>query len=137
MLRDGLAPAEVAEQLGARIDALARQLLPAGHYGPGRRQWRCGSVRGEAGQSLCVWLDGSRRGRWKDYSAEETQRGDALDLVAAVACKGDLGGAIRWALDWLGLGRLDAETTTRLKRQAEAARDRRRREAELEHIRHA
>src|SRR5436190_8000044 len=121
--------AAIAEQLRDRIDALARQLLPNGRHSPGRT-YRCGSIAGEEGQSLCVWLDGPRRGRWRDYAAD--QGGDALDLVAAVACAGALGAAIRWARGWLGLGSADPELAERLKREAEVARARRRREAERE-----
>ena len=103
--------AGIAEQLRDRIDALARQLLPNGRHGPGRT-YRCGSIAGEEGQSLCVWLDGPKRGRWRDYAADSG--GDALDLVAATVCGRDLGRALSWARDWLGLGRLDPETVERL-----------------------
>src|SRR5438105_11670761 len=119
-----LDPAAIAEQLRDRIDALARQLLPNGRHGPGRT-YRCGSIAGEEGQSLCVWLDGPRRGHWRDYAAGHGG-GDALDLVAAVVCKGDLGKALKWSRDWLGLGQLNSEVAARLKLEAEAARERRR-----------
>jgi len=126
--------AAIAEQLRDRIDALARQLLPNGRHSPGRT-YRCGSIAGEEGQSLCVWLDGPKRGRWRDYAADSG--GDALDLVAAAVCGRDLGRALSWARDWLGLGRLDAETVERLKRQAKAVRERRAREAEFDSVRQA
>jgi twinkle protein len=90
----------VSEQLADRIDSLARQLLPTASYGAGRRTLRCGSVAGEDGQSLCVWLDGARRGNWRDYASGSG--GDALDLAAAVLCRGDLATALRWARGWLG-----------------------------------
>jgi Toprim domain len=132
--RAGEAPI-IAERLADLIDILARQVLPNGNYGPGRRTWRCGSVAGEPGQSLCIWLDGHRRGRARDYAAGWS--GDALDLVAAIICKGDLGQGIRWARDWLGLGHLDPETVIKLKRESQAARDHRRHEAERHAIRFA
>ena len=78
---------DLAAQLGERIGSLAPQLLPRGIYSQGRRHWRVGSVNGEPGQSLCAWLDGPKRGRWRDYAAGEG--GDALDLVAVVLCHGD------------------------------------------------
>lgn len=117
----------ISEELAARFDPVARQLLPAGHYGPGRRTYRCGSVHGEPGQSLCVWLDGPRRGRWRDYAAGD--HGDALDLIARVLFRGDLAAAIGWARDWLGLGRLDQADVERLDQQAKAVVAERRREA--------
>jgi hypothetical protein len=120
----------ISAQLADRIDSLARHLLPHGVYGYGRRHWRCGSVRGEPGQSLCLRLDGPLKGRFRDYSSGEC--GDALDLVALVACNGDLGAACKWARDWLGLGSLDPAEAGRLTRLAEAARDERRRRAESE-----
>jgi len=128
-------PRDLAEQLAQRIDALAQQLLPRGTYGQGRRYWRVGSIAGEPGQSLCVRLDGSKRGRWRDYAAGEG--GDALDLVAAVACRGHKGAACRWATEWLGLGRIDAGEAQRLKSQAERARELRRRDLGREAERNA
>src|SRR5438067_1997 len=103
--------AAIAEQLADRIDALARQLLPNGRRGPGRT-YRCGSISGEGGQSLCVWLDGPRRGHWRDYA--EDSGGDALDLVAAAVCGRALGRALSWARDWLGLGLVDPGTVVRV-----------------------
>jgi hypothetical protein len=130
-VREGeLSARAVSERLADRIDGLARQLLPGGFYGQGRRHWRCGSIAGESGQSLVVWLDGTKRGRWKDYSSGEG--GDALDLAAAVLHRNDLGAAFKWALDWLGIGELDPAEADRLQRQAEAARDQRRHQAERE-----
>jgi hypothetical protein len=133
MSRDGAARS-LSEQLSLRIDALARQLLPAGYYGPGRRHWRCGSLLGEQGQSLCVWLDGARRGRWKDYASGD--RGDSLDLVAQVMCRGDISEAIKWAADWLGLGDLNPEERQHLREKAEAAQQRHQAEADKENYKH-
>jgi hypothetical protein len=61
-----------------------------------------GSLAGEPGQSLGVRLTGARAGVWADFSSGE--RGDALDLVAAVLCGGDKVEAMRWARRWLGIG---------------------------------
>jgi hypothetical protein len=110
----------LSAQLADRMDILVRLLLPNGNYGPGRRTYRCGSTAGEAGQSLCIWLDGPRRGRSRDYASG--WYGNALDLVAAVLFRGDLGAALRWARDWLGLGSLNPESAEQLKRQTEIAR---------------
>jgi hypothetical protein len=128
-------PRDLAEQLAEHIDPLVNQLLPRGSYGQGRRYWRVGSVAGEPGQSLCVRLDGPKRGRWRDYASGDG--GDALDLVAAVACRGDKAAACRWSLQWLGLGRLDTGEAEWLKRQAEQTRELRRRDAGREAERNA
>ncbi len=85
--------------LAARAPALAAELLPHG-----RRdgvEWRCGSLAGEAGQSLAVRLYGERAGVWSDFASGE--RGDALDLIASVRFGGDLKAALSWARAWLRL----------------------------------
>jgi hypothetical protein len=91
---------EISRMLAGRIDALAREMLPHGkRTGP---EWRAGSVAGEAGQSLAVRLSGAKAGVWSDFSSGEG--GDALDLVAAVLYRGDIGSALTWSRRWLGLG---------------------------------
>jgi hypothetical protein len=118
----------IAQLLADRIEALVEQLLSGGKLVE-RRYWRCGSTAGERGQSLCVYLVGGRRGRWKDFSSGE--HGDPIDLIAAVHhCS--LGEAIRWARGWLGLGEVDPEERERLKSRAEKLRAERQRQAERE-----
>lgn len=98
---------EIVRRLAARIDDLVVELLPAG-----RRQgeeWRVGSIAGEPGQSLGVRLRGQRAGIWSDFaSADRSQRGDALDLVAMVLFGGDKTQALRWARAWLGIDQAGA-----------------------------
>jgi phage/plasmid primase-like uncharacterized protein len=89
---------DIAQMLAERMEALAPELLPGGRRTG--RDWRCGSVAGEAGTSMVVCLAGERRGRWKDHQAGEG--GDALDLVQSVL-GGDTRQAIEWAKRWLGL----------------------------------
>nr|WP_242006358.1 toprim domain-containing protein [Acetobacter estunensis] len=86
--------------LAERIVALAPELLRAGHREG--CEWRCGSLAGEKGQSLAVRLTGPRRGVWCDFSGG--QKGDALDLVAAVLFAGSRRDAMAWAKNWLGIG---------------------------------
>lgn len=123
----------LSEQLGDRIEALAQQLLPGGVLRNGK--WRVGSVAGEAGQSLCLWFYGSKRGKWRDYGSGEG--GDPLDLVAAAHCGGDLGDACKWARAWLGLGDLDPGEAERLKGEAEKSREARRKQQEREALNQA
>lgn len=93
-----IAAGDIARLLAERVEALVRDLLPGGHREG--HEWRCGSVQGEAGHSLGVHLTGAKRGIWCDFSTG--QRGDTLDLVAAVLglSKSE---AIKWAKRWLGL----------------------------------
>ena len=91
--------AELARMLAGRILELVAQLLPAGRRDGA--EWRVGNLSGDPGRSLSVHLHGPRAGIWSDFAAGEV--GDALDLVAAVLYRGDLGEAMRWARTWLGV----------------------------------
>lgn len=90
--------AELVRMLAARMEHLAPELLPAA-----RREGnllRVGSIDGEAGKSLAVYLRGPRAGHWTDYASGE--HGDALDLVRATRhCT--TREALAWARGWLGL----------------------------------
>jgi hypothetical protein len=108
--------AEIARALGDHADQLVALLLAGGHL-ERNRDWRCGSVAGEAGASLVVRLAGNGRGRWRDFATGEG--GDMLDLVAA-SQQLDLAGAIAWARRWLGLedgGRAPAAPAATLRRR--------------------
>ena len=101
--RAGTAPdisvREIVAQLTSNVAALCQHLLPNG-----RREgaeWRCGSVRGEPGQSLGIHLTGAKAGVWSDFAAGSS--GDLLDLIEAVLDI-DKGEAVSWAKDWLGIG---------------------------------
>lgn len=91
--------ARLADELNARIDTLAPELLPNGRRMG--REFVVGSLAGEKGKSLSIALSGTRRGRWKDFAGGEG--GDALDLVAGVLFSGDKRPAIQWAASWLGM----------------------------------
>jgi hypothetical protein len=103
--------------LAARIQALASELLPGGMKDG--HEWRCGSVAGEAGQSMAVHLVGDKAGVWADFSTGET--GDALDLVAAVLFRGDKKQALVWARRWLGLDTRDPRELATQRRNIERA----------------
>lgn len=131
--RDELGPADISRLLAERVVELVTELLPAGkRYG---RLWRCGSIEGEAGQSLAVELVGARRGRWRDYS-DSSKYGDLLDLVGWTRTGGDVGKALDWSRSWLGLParsyRMSADEVARLK--AETARRQSRNKADAERL---
>lgn len=71
-----------ANQLSARMaenaSAIVEHLLPNGKKASG--EWKCGSIDGDAGQSLSVRLSGAKRGIWKDFATGAS--GDLLDLWA-------------------------------------------------------
>jgi len=93
--------AEVTRRLNADAERLAAELFPAG-YRDGH-DWRIGSLAGERGQSLAIQIAGPKRGRWKDFAAGAG--GDMLDLVAQTRFAGDLGRALAWARNYLGVCR--------------------------------
>ena len=115
MTADRIPAHEIADQLAERIEELCRELLPAGlRVG---REWRVGSIGGEAGRGLGVVLVGDRRGLWLDRAPDEG--GDALDLVRAVrGCT--MAEAITWSVEWLGLDRHAIAPAPRAPRPAPA-----------------
>ncbi len=85
--------------LAAQAPGLAERLLPGGKRIA--HEWVHPSLTGTSRRSLCVHLSGQKAGVWSDFASGET--GDALDLVAFVACGGNMRDAIAWAKAWLGL----------------------------------
>ena len=90
---------DIAAQLASRTEALCRHLLPGGLRDGA--EWRCGSVQGEAGNSLGVRLTGAKAGVWCDF--KDGAKGDPLDLIQACLTL-DKGQAVTWAKEWLGIG---------------------------------
>lgn len=90
----------LVEMLAARAPALAQHLFPAGRREG--REWRIGSLAGEAGSSMAIHLEGLRAGVWADFS-DANAKGDALDLVAQTLFRGDKKHAVAWSRAWLGL----------------------------------
>ena len=89
---------DLVAQLAANAEALARDLLPGG-----RRQaqeWKCSGNHFGEGDSFCVHLSGAKAGVWCNFITG--QGGDALALVAQIACAGDMRAAVGWAKRWLG-----------------------------------
>ena len=95
MTRDAHA---ISASLAARIDELARVLLPEGQAASAT--WRVGNLGGERGNSLAISLT-RRPGLWIDHATGE--KGDALDLVKGVRhCS--MREAIEWSKKWLARG---------------------------------
>lgn len=70
--------AELSQRMAEDAQRIAEYLLPQGKKASG--EWKAGSTKGEAGQSLSVRISGSKRGVWKDFSTGDG--GDLLDLWA-------------------------------------------------------
>lgn len=71
---------ELSLRMAADAAAIVAHLLPGGKRQSG--EWKCGSINGEAGNSLSVRLSGAKAGVWSDFSTGE--KGDLIDLWAAV-----------------------------------------------------
>ena len=99
--RPMIAVDELARMLNASADRLVRDLLPDGQRRGAEWVARCPWRADRSVGSFSVHLSGARAGIWGDFAANEF--GDALDLVAKVACNGDKAAAIHWARRWLGL----------------------------------
>jgi hypothetical protein len=99
--RPDLVPiSDIVAGLAADIEALCRELLPQGRISGGA-EWVVAGKDSPFGCSVSVHLRAPKKGIWKAWAAVNCG-GDALDLVAHVACRGDMREAIRWARDWLG-----------------------------------
>jgi Toprim domain len=114
---------DIKHMLAERVYQLAPELLPGGRRVG--RWWRCGSVYGEPGASLAVELQGPWRGQWRDYS-DPNAYGDLINLIAWTRTDRNLGKAILWAKNWLGLsGRsVSREEADEVKRAAAARQQR-------------
>jgi hypothetical protein len=91
----------VVKRLKERSGSLVEELLPNGKYKDNRRRdWRVGSLGGEAGESLSIAIGGDNNGQWLDRATDE--KGNLLGLIAELCCHGDRVEALRWGLRWLG-----------------------------------
>lgn len=90
------------------IETVVRNLLPQGVRK--HNDWWAGSVRGEAGESLRVCLDGSKRGIWGDFATGDG--GDLIDLWASVRSV-TLREAIKEVREYLGISSTKIERPER------------------------
>lgn len=89
---------EIARLLAGRAEAVCQWLLPQGKREG--REWRAGSISGDAGQSLGVNLSG-KAGVWRDF-ADSAKGGDLIDLIQAVhGC--NKAEAVKEAKEFLGI----------------------------------
>ena len=91
--------AEIAAALGARVREVLAYLFPEGRVVG--QEFCVGSLRGEAGNSLKVHLNGKGH-VWCDFATGDAGR-DLLALWAQARCGGSTGKAMREARNWLGM----------------------------------
>ena len=89
---------EISRRLVDQAPAVARYLLPQGKNEG--REWVVGSISGEAGRSLKVCLEGTKRGVWADFASGDN--GDLIDLWVAVRGT-DMVGALKEIKGYLGI----------------------------------
>ena len=93
-----MTPREINALLARDAEAVVKLLLPNGKRVG--HEWKCGSIAGEAGQSLSVRLIGDKAGVWGDFATGEG--GDLIDLWREVN-RMSVPEAIKAAKDYLGL----------------------------------
>lgn len=119
-----LSVAEIAQMLSPHASAVCRQILPAGREEGG---FYCvGSIDGEPGASLKIYLKGAKQGRWRDYAGDD--RGDLVELVTKAAYGGDKKAAVEWCKAFLGIGDLTPQQFKAARRKAIDAAERQQRE---------
>ena len=112
--------AEIVRLGSLQARDICMTLFPNGHASHAR--FVVGSLAGEPGASLSVYLRGPKPGNWMEWNGD--LRGDILDLIAhamSSGCCGDKGKAVAWLKTFLGLdkGHIDIEA---IRRKAEQAR---------------
>src|SRR5258707_4826014 len=89
---------ELSALMADNATTVAEHLLPQGKKVA--KEWKVGSVAGEAGQSMSICLSGAKRGVWKDFSTGAS--GDMLELW--VQCRAlSISEAMREAKQFLGV----------------------------------
>ena len=97
-----ITPSQVSDRLNGQADSIARELLPQGKKQG--RDWVCGNVQGEPGESLKVCIEGEKAGVCADFATGWS--GDLLDLYCETRGVG-LGDAMKWSCKLLGIERPD------------------------------
>lgn len=98
----------IAQAALAIADRLVPEWLPNGRRDG--HEWRCGSVRGEAGRSLAVNLN---TGVWSDFSSDDQKGGDLIALYAAIFHNDNQGAAAKELAARLGLSFAEGEAPAR------------------------
>lgn len=122
----GITVSDLVGLLSLRAADIALELFPAAKKTA--QNVTIGSLAGEPGQSLSVWLGGAKPGNWCDFSTGE--RGDILDLVSQVLFSGDKGQAVEWGKRYLGIVNADFNKMSTMKREANIKRKQKQKEAE-------
>jgi hypothetical protein len=78
---------------------VVEELLPAGHYEKGGREYRVGSTAGEPGRSLAIVIGGAKSGVWHEKASDEG--GDLIKLTGRCLGGGNAEG-LAWARKYLG-----------------------------------
>lgn len=116
------------ERLLDRIDSLVQRLYPEAAIEGSN--YLVDGWEGGAGQALRICYRGNKAGWVKDFRSGEG--GDLLTLIArapSTGCDGDTSAAIKWAIDWLGIGQMNRQDRQEAERQARLASQRRSAEA--------
>lgn len=122
---------EIAEMLRPHADAIARQMLPAGHYEMNRLEWACSGSQSPTGEAISVHVGGGAKQGVCGFWNGAKRGGDLIDLIEQ--CMG--GGkhhAVNYAKEYLGLG---AETVVPMSLEMLAERERKQKARERADVR--
>lgn len=90
--------AEIEQELRDNALSIGRQCLPGAREEGG--YLKAGDVMGSPGDSLVLYLKGTKAGTWRDYAG--TDYGDMLDLIEKSQGCANKGQAVAIAKEWLG-----------------------------------
>ena len=91
----------IKRALVERIETLAQELVPLGHYADNRSEWQDASTQhGGLGNSFKIRLTGAKAGIWSHFGGGRS--GDVLSLVAYLKTDDEFGRAVQWSRAWLG-----------------------------------
>lgn len=127
-LRSDITARDIAQMLRADPLPLCQKLFPNGRVTGG--MFEVGSVNGEAGKTLKVYLRGAKQGGWADYARNPNEPGGKGDMLMLIeqAMGLDTYGAIQEAKRWLSIESLDPKALERQKERAKLAQERNDRE---------
>lgn len=123
---------EIVHGLSAASRDVCRELFPQG--AETYLRYTVGSLAGEPGQSLSIYLRGPKPGNWQDFNAAPPgNRGDILDLVSHTLFGGNKGEAVIWAKRFLGIDSASPADMKMYRRQVKAKRQTAEAAAQAEH----
>jgi hypothetical protein len=126
-----LSVSEISELLASDAEAIARAMLPAGHYDCGKAEWKASGRNSPTGDTISVHIRPGHKQGVVGFWNGARRGGDLLDLIE-VTQGFDKFGAVQWAKQWLGIADLGVTTPSISDKQRREIAERRHRRDERE-----